>query len=87
MATDSSQNIAWQSTYTPFGQASVSGTLTQNLRLPGQHFDSEGGWNHNGFRNYLPDFGRYMEQDQLAMQGDGEVLRSNYRSRKLALVL
>lgn len=36
MATDSSQSIAWQATYTPFGQASVSGTLTQNLRLPGQ---------------------------------------------------
>jgi len=34
-ATDSNQNIAWQAMYQPFGQASVSGTVTQNLRLPG----------------------------------------------------
>ena len=53
-ATDSNQNIAWQAMYQPFGQASVSGTVTQNLRLPGQYFDVESGWNHNGFRDYLP---------------------------------
>src|SRR6185437_9264325 len=69
MATDSSQNLAWQATYKPFGQASVSGTPTQNLRLPGQYYDIEGGWNHNGFRNYLPDLGRYAEPDPLAMPG------------------
>lgn len=71
LATDSSQNLAWQATYTPFGQASVSGTLTQNLRLPGQYFDSEGGWNHNGFRNYIPDLGRYAESDPLGLLGSG----------------
>jgi RHS repeat-associated protein len=47
----------------------VSGTVTQNLRLPGQYFDAESGWSHNGFRNYLPDLGRYAEPDPLAMQG------------------
>ena len=68
-ATDSNQNIAWQATYQPFGQASVSGTVTQNLRLPGQYFDVESGWNHNGFRDYLPALGRYVEPDPLGMQG------------------
>ena len=58
LATDSSQTVAWQASYEPFGQASVSGTVTQNLRFPGQYFDVESGWNHNGFRNYLPDLGR-----------------------------
>jgi len=69
LATDSSQNTAWQATYQPFGQASVSGTITQNLRFPGQHFDLENGWNHNGFRNYLPDLGRFAEPDPYAMLG------------------
>lgn len=35
LATDSSQALAWQASYDSFGQASVSGTVTQNLRLPG----------------------------------------------------
>jgi RHS repeat-associated protein len=69
-ASDSTQNIQWQASYAPFGQTSlISGTITQNLRLPGQYFDSESGWNHNGFRNYLPDLGRYAEPDPLAMRG------------------
>jgi RHS repeat-associated protein len=59
-----------QASYDSFGEASVSGTVTQNLRLPGQYFDVESGWNHNGFRNYLPDLGRYAEPDPLAIQGN-----------------
>ncbi|HEU5352163.1 MAG TPA: Ig-like domain repeat protein [Terracidiphilus sp.] len=69
LATDSSQTVAWQATYQPFGTASASGTITQNLRFPGQYFDAESGWNHNGFRDYIPDLGRYAEPDPLAMQG------------------
>ncbi|HTB98230.1 MAG TPA: RHS domain-containing protein [Terracidiphilus sp.] len=34
LATDNNQAVAWQASYDPFGQASVSGTITQNLRLP-----------------------------------------------------
>ena len=66
LATDAGQTTVWQAAYQPFGQASVSGMITQNLRFPGQHFDIESGWNHNGFRNYLPDLGRYAEPDPLA---------------------
>lgn len=73
LATDSSQNTAWQASYEPFGQASVSGTITQNLRFPGQYFDVESGWNHNGFRDYLPALGRYAEPDPLAMQGSARL--------------
>ena len=74
LATDSSQNIAWQASYEPFGAASVSGTITQNLRLPGQFFDLESGVNHNGFRNYVPDIGRYAEPDPLGRLGSGNNL-------------
>jgi RHS repeat-associated protein len=70
LATDSSQNIQWQASYEPFGTTtSVSGTITQNLRFPGQYFDVESGWNHNGFRDYMPNLGRYLEPDPLAMLG------------------
>jgi RHS repeat-associated protein len=72
VASDSSQNIQWQASYEPFGTTtSVSGTITQNLRFPGQYFDVESGWNHNGFRDYLPALGRYAEPDPLGRLGSG----------------
>ena len=74
LATDSSQAVAWQATYEPFGQASISGTVTQNLRFPGQYFDLESGWNHNGFRDYAPQLGRYIEPDPLGRLGSGNNL-------------
>jgi RHS repeat-associated protein len=74
LATDSEQNIQWQASYDSFGQASVSGTITQNLRLPGQYFDVESGWNHNGFRDYAPQLGRYIEPDPLGRLGSGNNL-------------
>jgi RHS repeat-associated protein len=75
VASDSSQNIAWQAGYAPFGQtSSVSGTITQNLRFPGQYFDVESGWNHNGFRDYMPELGRYVEPDPLGRLGSGNDL-------------
>jgi len=70
----SAQNTQWQASYDPFGNASVSGTVTQNLRFPGQYFDVESGWNHNGFRDYLPALGRYAEPDPLGRRGSGNNL-------------
>jgi uncharacterized protein RhaS with RHS repeats len=32
LATDGNQAVQWQASYDAFGQASVSGTITQNLR-------------------------------------------------------
>jgi len=70
LATDGSQAIAWQTTYQPFGATgTVSGLITQNLRLPGQQFDAETGFNHNGFREYLPNLGRYLESDPIGISG------------------
>ena len=75
VATDSSQNTQWQTSYEPFGQTtSVSGTITQNLRFPGQYFDVETGWNHNGFRDYAPQLGRYLEPDPLGRLGSANNL-------------
>ena len=75
LASDNEQNTQWQASYEPFGTTtSVSGTITQNLRLPGQYFDVESGWNHNGFRDYLPALGRYAEPDPLGRLGSGNNL-------------
>ena len=72
VATDSEQNTQWQASYEPFGAtASVSGEIVQNLRFPGQYFDIESGWNHNGFRDYMPQLGRYVEPDPLGRPGSG----------------
>jgi RHS repeat-associated protein len=72
LATNSSQAKAWTFQYAPFGDAATaSGTITQNLRLPGQYYDSETGWNHNGFRDYAPGLGRYIEPDPLGFAGSG----------------
>jgi RHS repeat-associated protein len=73
-ATGSDQSLIWKAAYQPFGVASTSGTITQNLRLPGQYFDLETGWNHNGFRDYLPELGRYIEPDPLGRLGSGNNL-------------
>src|SRR5579862_2530089 len=70
MATDFSQNVVWSTTYQPFGlMSSTPAIIDQNLRLPGQEADLETGLNHNGFRDYLPAFGRYIERDPIGLAG------------------
>lgn len=64
---------AWSATYNPFGDTNsiaVSDTFTaaQNLRMPGQYFDTETGLNYNGFRYYDPTKTRYIEYDPTGMQ-------------------
>lgn len=73
--TDGSQNIVWSTTYQPFGTTgAVTGSVTQNLRLPGQYADSETGFNYNGFRDYMPNVGRYLEADPIGLAGGSDNL-------------
>jgi RHS repeat-associated protein len=68
VATDSGQNVVWGASYGPFGGLdSTPVSIVQNLRLPGQEFDIETGLYHNGFRNYVPALGRYLETDPLGI--------------------
>ena len=60
----------WAAFSQPYGSmtqtvstGSSTGPVTQNLRLPGQYFDTEAGFHYNGFRDYMPGVGRYMEAD------------------------
>ncbi len=69
-ATDSGGTVVWNTTYQPFGQISNAPTvIAQDLRLPGQEADVETGLNHNGFRNYAPGLGRYLEADPIGLRG------------------
>jgi RHS repeat-associated protein len=41
--------------------------IVQNLRLPGQEFDGDSGLYHNGFRDYAPRLGRYIQSDPVGL--------------------
>lgn len=61
--TDSSQTVEWNWTSDPFGNGQPTGSLTYNLRFPGQYYDAETGHNYNDQRDYDPSTGRYIESD------------------------
>ncbi len=70
LATGSSQGVVWSANYQPFGQtANVQAAIVQDLRLPGQQVEFETGFNHNGFRDYVPNLGRYLESDPIGLAG------------------
>ena len=70
LATDGTQRPVWSTAYQPFGTtALINGSITQNLRLPGQYADAETGFNHNGVRDYMPTLGRYLESDSIGLRG------------------
>ena len=64
--TDASKATVWQAIWKPWGEIhQLSGTLTQNLRYPGQYFQIETGYHYNHHRNYDPITGRYTQPDPL----------------------
>lgn len=46
-----------------------SNSIVQDLRLPGQEFDTATGLHHNGFRDYVPGWGRYVQSDPIGLAG------------------
>jgi len=65
--TNSSGIVVWQATYSSFGKTTVDGnsTITNNIRFPGQYFDSETGLHYNFHRFYDPEMGRYITRDPI----------------------
>ena len=64
--TDATRATVWQASYNPFGEPySLSGTLENNLRFPGQFFLIETGLAYNWHRHYDPTTGRYTQADPL----------------------
>ncbi len=70
VSTTTSGAVAWRAAYQPFGtNTGTSGLFTQNLRFPGQYADAETGDYQNGFRDYDPSLGRYLETDPIGLAG------------------
>ena len=62
--------MVWQAAYLPFGEAQLRvGTVTNNLRFPGQYFDAETGLHYNWNRYYDPGTGRYLSPDPIGLEG------------------
>ncbi len=68
--TNSTGAISWAMESNAFGETTIkTQTTTNNLRFPGQYADSDIGLNQNYFRDYAPNFGRYIEADPIALMG------------------
>ena len=70
--TNASKAKVWDAYVAPFGKAKVFTTATANvdIRLPGQWYEAEAagsGLNQNGYRDYDPSLGRYIEADPLGL--------------------
>ncbi|HEY0105571.1 MAG TPA: RHS repeat-associated core domain-containing protein, partial [Rhizomicrobium sp.] len=68
--TDASKAVVWDGVFDPFGNAaSVTGTVANPLRFPGQYQDTETALAQNWFRDYDATIGRYAESDPVGLNG------------------
>lgn len=68
--TDGAGAVVWDGAFDPFGTpASVTATLANNLRFPGQYLDAETQLHQNWNRDYDPSLGRYIESDPIGLDG------------------
>jgi RHS repeat-associated protein len=73
---DASGQVRWRWMGEPFGASSAEEqptagqpALQQNLRFPGQQYESFGGRHYNHFRDYDPTTGRYVQSDPIGLAG------------------
>ena len=69
LATDPTGTIVWSWEGEVFGDTEPTGSLTLNLRFPGQYFDVESGRNYNVMRDYDAALGRYVQSDPIGSTG------------------
>lgn len=68
--TNGSGNVVWKGFYAPFGEVNVfAATIENNLRFPGQYYDTETGLHYNWNRYYDPKTGRYITPDPIGLTG------------------
>ncbi len=61
--------ITWSSSYNAFGLARMeTEVMVNNLRFPGQYFDTETGLHYNFHRYYASGLGRYLQNDPLGLK-------------------
>jgi len=67
--TDAAQQIAWRGDYLPFGEVvSVTSTVDNPIRFPGQYEEPNTGLSYNYFRSYDPSIGRYTQSDPIGLE-------------------
>lgn len=70
MATNASQQRVWRAANWAFNRSVVTDQIGGlNLGFPGQQWDSESSLWHNGFRDYEPTLGRYIQSDPIGLIG------------------
>ena len=64
--------VVWDAKYEAFGKATVmeQAPVENNLRFPGQYYDSETGTCYNWHRDYDPVIGRYTKVDPIGFSGE-----------------
>jgi len=68
--TNGAGQIVWFWDHGAFGPAGPTGALVSfKDRFPGQFYDLETGLHYNGFRDYAPTLGRYLESDPIGLAG------------------
>lgn len=73
--TNAASQVVWRWDGEPFGATAADsnpsglGVFTFNLRFPGQYYDAETGYHHNGWREYDPALGRYVQSDPIGLAG------------------
>ena len=67
--TDASASQVWAWDSDVFGNGTPTGTITVNLRFPGQYYDAESGLHYNWNRYYNPETGRYVSSDPIGLDG------------------
>lgn len=67
--------VVWSAKYSSFGKAIVdpSSTIINNLRFPGQYYDSETGLHYNYHRYYDVKLGIYLRADPTGLDGGSNV--------------
>jgi RHS repeat-associated protein len=72
--TTGSGAVVWNAKYSSFGKAIIEiETVENNLRFPGQYYDSETGLHYNRYRYYNSMIGRYFRIDPVHhFNGDDE---------------
>lgn len=68
-AASNARSWYWSPVNDPFGEVQPTGSLTLNLRFPGQMYDAESGMNYNYFRDYDSATGRYLQSDPIGLRG------------------
>ncbi|CAD6878134.1 hypothetical protein [Methylomonas albis] len=73
---DNTGKVIWRWDSEAFGTTAAnedpdgdSNIFTYNLRFPGQYYDKSTGLHYNGFRDYNPAIGRYIESDPIGLAG------------------